>query len=97
MAALNEAVRHTALREMLVLSWKLLTALLNRANELTVFVRNRGAATATVTDHWAAWLAETPFYTGVGERELWIPIEPWKEGLSSLASCVVNFHSNERA
>lgn len=58
--------------------WSAMAALNEAIRHATL---KRGGASATVTDHWAGWLAETPFYTNVGEREFWIPIGPWKEGL----------------
>ncbi|KAG8907422.1 hypothetical protein FRC01_007691, partial [Tulasnella sp. 417] len=41
----------------------------------------RGGSGFAICDYWVEWLTEMPFYTNVGERDFWIPIGPWKEGL----------------
>ncbi|KAG8907423.1 hypothetical protein FRC01_007692 [Tulasnella sp. 417] len=51
------------------------------ANAVGLATMERGGATAVVAEHWTRWLAEIPYYTNVGEREIWVPIGPWEEGL----------------
>ncbi|KAG8920560.1 hypothetical protein FRC00_009837, partial [Tulasnella sp. 408] len=59
--------------------WSAMAAL-NAASARTTL--KRGGTSTTASDYWTELLAEIPFYTNVGEREFWIPMGPWKEGMS---------------
>ncbi|KAG9051433.1 hypothetical protein FS837_006609 [Tulasnella sp. UAMH 9824] len=59
--------------------WSAMAALNEASKRATL---KRGGTSATASDYWTELLADIPFYTNVGEKEFWIPIGPWKEGMN---------------